>query len=166
MIIQSCYSLSLQFIFFFSLILLCLFFSIATTVACLANELAQLLGLNITNSLEAINFFYSRFTTFDDNFAAIKYVIDNTYLLAITSHVVLYHYIEKWKLNHPSPPPNQVRLTDSVGHIQMGLGLIELDKNSDSGIKFFDSNCHGSCCLDRGNYIVSGWSSSNGDPTN
>ena len=42
----------------------------------------------------------------------------------------------------------------------MGLGPVELDENSDSGINFFDSNGHGSCCLDRGNYTVSGWSSS------
>ena len=42
----------------------------------------------------------------------------------------------------------------------MGLGPVELDENSHSGINFFDSNGHGSCCLDRGNYTVSGWSSS------
>ena len=137
-----------------------LFFSMATTMVFLTNELSQLLGPNITTSLEATNFICSRFTTSDDNFVAIKYVFDNTYLLVATSHIVLYHHIRKWKPNHPSPPLIRVGLTDSVGQIQMGLGPVELDENSDSGINFFDSNGHGSCCLDRGNYTVSGWSSS------
>ena len=72
-----------------------LFFSIATTIVYLANELSQLLSPNITTSLEVTNFICSRFTTSDDNFAAIKYVFDNTYLLVATSHVVLYHHIRK-----------------------------------------------------------------------
>ncbi|KAJ9154081.1 hypothetical protein P3X46_027455 [Hevea brasiliensis] len=50
-------------------------------MACSANELAQLLGPNITNSTAAADFICSRFTTSENNFTATKYAVDNTYLL-------------------------------------------------------------------------------------
>ncbi|XP_050218490.1 ammonium transporter 1 member 1 [Mercurialis annua] len=50
-------------------------------MACSADELAQLLGTNVTNSLQAASFICSRFTASDDNFTATKYAVDTTYLL-------------------------------------------------------------------------------------
>ncbi|CAN0904970.1 Ammonium transporter 1 member 1 [Linum grandiflorum] len=50
-------------------------------MSCSADELARLLGPNITNAATAASFICSRFDTTSDNFAATQFAVDNTYLL-------------------------------------------------------------------------------------